>query len=606
MHRSRRRASLVSLAALLLLALGLVGAPPGSPAGATGSNDGVTGYPHDDELRLNEIQVVGTHNSYKKFLQPEFEAALEAQFPGLTQFWDYEHRPLPEQFAELGVRQIELDIFADPEGGRYAERNAQAFAGLPLDPGIPELHEPGMKVLHIQEVDVESTCWTLVSCLTELREWSDANPGHVPVFVLVEAKDATIPDPLNLGFVQPIEFDAEQLDAVDAEILSVFDEERIITPDSVRGERETLEEAILTDGWPTLGEVRGKVMFGLDNGGRIQNAYLDGHPSLEGRVMFSSGSAPGNPETAFIKYNNAVGSFDAIQSAIAAGYMVRTRADNDPQQTGDDLFDVRDTALASGAQFVSTDFPEEDPRQDTGYFVQMPGGTPARCNPISAPEWCEPQFIEDPALLAGPPAPACDDTLFSDIPAGHPFCDEITTAVRDGIVQGYDDGTFRPTAAVSRQAMAAFLYRSQVGAAKVDVDEEPEVCDVSGGFSDVDADHPFCAEIMWLAGEGIAQGYDDGTFRPGEPVSRQAAMAFLYRAEDTPKAEPLCAGGDFSDVDADHPFCTEIAWGVGQGIVEGFEDGTFRPLEPVSRQAAVAFLVRATGAEPVPDAPQAG
>lgn len=358
-------------------------------------------HPRDDQLRINEVQVLGTHNSYHLPPDETFAEALEEEIPGIAAEFDYEHEPLPVQFEEQGIRQIELDIFADPDGGAFAERRAYEYAGLDRDPGIDELHEPGFKVLHVQEVDPESTCWTFVSCLEGVREWSAANPGHVPVMILVEAKDAEIPDPFDLGFVPPVPLgDPDLLDAIDAEILSVFDEDQIVTPDDVRGDRESLEEAVLEDGWPTLGEARGKVLFALDNTNMIMDTYIEGHPSLEGRVMFTGGTPPGEPETAFMKLNDPLESYDDIVAAVADGYLVRTRGDADPQQRGD-LVEQRDLALSSGAQYISSDFPEPDPRFEGGYFVEMPGGTPARCNPVNAPDWCEPGDVEDPDLLTG-------------------------------------------------------------------------------------------------------------------------------------------------------------------------------------------------------------
>lgn len=382
-------------------------------AGVTGAAAPAGRYPADPTLRLNQLQVVGSHNSYHKRPNPVFHDALEAKFPGITAQWNYEHAPLPEQFTSQGVRQIELDVWADPVGGLFADRKSHAYAGLPADPGIPELHEPGFKVLHIHEVDVESTCWTLQSCLAQVKAWSDANPGHAPMMLLIEAKEDVIPDLLSLGYAKPVPFDAAQLDALDAEIRSAFDPGDIITPDEVRGSHPTLEDAVLNGGWPTLEQSRGRVLFGLDNGGGVQDAYLAGHPSLQGRVMFSGNSDPGNPETAFIKYNDPIGDYDKIRAAVAAGYIVRTRADADPQQLNPNLIADRDQALASGAQFVSTDFEVPDPALGP-YQVQMPGGTPARCNPISAPAGCTSTDIENPLwLAAAAPEPPTTTTTTS-------------------------------------------------------------------------------------------------------------------------------------------------------------------------------------------------
>ncbi len=398
----RRSAVPILVAALSLLAVTFGAAGAGADSR----------YPNDDTLRLNELQVLGTHNSFHLRPQPQFRDLIETVIPGITAEWDYEQLPLADQFADQGVRQIELDVWADPDGTIFSDRKSHEAAGLPADPGIPELHEPGFKVLHIHEVDVESTCWNLRTCLAAVRTWSDANPGHAPLTILIEAKQDVVPDLLGLGYAPIVPIGPAELDELDAEIRAAFDPEDIITPDDVRGSRATLEEAILNDGWPTLGASRGRVLFALDNGGAVQSSYLAGHPSLAGRVMFTSGSEPGNPETAFIKYNDPIGDFARIQSAVAAGYIVRTRADADPRQANPDLFADRDQALASGAQFISTDYPVPDPIREAEhpdravpYQVVMPGGTPARCNPISAPPSCAPSDIEDPDALGPVPDP---------------------------------------------------------------------------------------------------------------------------------------------------------------------------------------------------------
>ena len=403
-----RRVLLLPLVTALLLATSIAG---------IGSAGAEIRYPNDGSIRLNQLQVMGTHNSFHKRPNPVFRDSLELMLPGLTAQWDYEQLPLTDQFTSQGVRQIELDVWADPEGTIFSNRLSYEYAGLPADPGIPELHEPGLKVLHIHEVDVEATCWTFVTCLAEVKTWSDANPGHAPLTILVEAKEDVVPDLLGLGYAPIVPFDAAQLGTIDDEIRSVFTPDDLITPDDVRGSRATLEEAVLTDGWPTLAESRGKVLFALDNGGGTQAEYLDGHPSAQGRVLFPSGSEPGQPETAFIKYNDPIGDFDKIQYAVANGYIVRTRSDADPTQTDPDLFSDRDQAIASGAQFVSTDYPVPDPIREaehpdrtTPYFVQMPGGTPARCNPISGPPACTASDIEDPAWLGPEPPPTTTTT----------------------------------------------------------------------------------------------------------------------------------------------------------------------------------------------------
>jgi hypothetical protein len=221
----------------------------------------------------------------------------------------------------------------------------------------------------------------------------------MPLMIQIEAKDDPIPDPGNFGFVVPRKIGPAEFDALDAEIRSVFDADEMITPDDVRGDRASLEEAITTDGWPTLRDSRGKVLFTLDNEGGYLQDYVAGHPALKGRVLFTD-SPRGTPEAAFMKLNDPRTDEAAIHQAVLDGYVVRTRADADTIQarTGDTV--MRDAALRSGAQWVSTDYPVDDPQFPPAYLATIPGGTPGRCNPVRLPAGCTASDIENPASLS--------------------------------------------------------------------------------------------------------------------------------------------------------------------------------------------------------------
>jgi Phosphoinositide phospholipase C, Ca2+-dependent len=353
--------------------------------GCSGGSDFQLSLPEDNIL-MNQVQYLGTHNSYHIAPRADLFDLLLAFIPDVAPTLDYTHIPLPEQFTTQGIRQIELDIFDDPEGSLYANRPALTLLGEDPASGIPELDEPGLKVLHVQEIDFETTCYTFVSCLEEIKDWSDANPGHLPIMVLVEAKDEVIPDPVNLGFVIPLPFGADALNRIDEEIRSVFPAEQLIVPDDVRGDFATLEAAILSEGWPRLSQARGKIMFALDNGGEKRDTYIVGHTSLEGRVLFTDSPA-GTPEAAFMKRNNPLENPGEIESLVKQGYLVRTRADADTVQARSGDTTQRDAALASGAHFISTDYPVPDPRF-TDYHVSLPGNGVARCNPVNPGE-CE-------------------------------------------------------------------------------------------------------------------------------------------------------------------------------------------------------------------------
>jgi hypothetical protein len=354
-------------------------------------------YPRDDELRLNQLQVLGSHNSYHIRPAPPILAALLAYSPALSEPLEYDHPPLGEQFEDQRIRQIELDVFADPFGGLYSTPYGLELTTGEPDARIPELGAAGFKVLHIQDIDFDVVCQTFIECLEDVKVWSDAHPLHLPIMILVEAKDDVLPD-LGFNFVVPLPIGDPELDALDAEIRSVFPPARLITPGDVRGTRATLAEAVRSDGWPTLGASRGKVLFCLDNGGGTLADYIRNHPSLQGRVMFTSSPASA-PEAAFMKLNDPIGDFDEIQAAVAEGFVVRTRADADTVEARTNDTVPREMALASGAQWVSTDYPVPDPAFGTGYMVEIPSGMPARCNPINAPAECTSLDIENPAHL---------------------------------------------------------------------------------------------------------------------------------------------------------------------------------------------------------------
>ncbi len=264
------------------------------------------------EPRLNQIQVIGTHNSYHLAPDPAVRALIAATGRQRAEAIDYSHRPLAEQFSRLGIRQIELDLYADPEGKLFAEPAARKIlSGLGKDPGPdpdPEgrLRKPGMKVLHLPDVDYRTTVPTLVEALKQVRAWSQANRRHVPILILLELKSERVP-----GLpARPIPFTSRELEAVDAEILSVFPREAILTPDRLRGRFATLPEAIKADGWPTLDSVRGLVFFALDNEGSVRDLYLEGRPALRGR----SCSRPSPPRTPRRR-----GSRSTIQSGASTG-----------------------------------------------------------------------------------------------------------------------------------------------------------------------------------------------------------------------------------------------------------------------------------------------
>lgn len=299
-------------------------------------------YRLDATLRLNQIQVLGTHNSYH---------VAPAPGPALTPDRDITHSPLAVQLERQSVRQIELDVH--------------------MVPGAP------LAVYHLQG-DEGTTCPTLVQCLQQVLEWSKGHPGHLPVFVLIEPKHevGALVDPL----------------AVDAEVRSVFSAQQLLTPDDVQGSWPTLRQAIQEGGWPVLGATRDKVVVVLNDEILTRSTYTANETSLRGRAMFVYASPP-SPLAAITSVPDARLESARIASLVGAGLIVRTRADDAGVEARANDTSRASAALASGAQLVSTDFPVPAP---SGYVVPAPGN-PARCDPLNTPAdvGCTPRDVED-------------------------------------------------------------------------------------------------------------------------------------------------------------------------------------------------------------------
>ena len=385
----RRRAHTAPLLTLVLAAVTLAAAP-----GPAAGNGGQAKRP----LRMNEIQVIGTHNSYHRELSKAERAAHDAVYGGAPVydgFLAYSHASLPNQLSRQGVRGLELDLYPDPEGGLYANPllRQRLAAGPLMD---RDWYRPGIKVLHTHDLDYNSTCVRLVRCLRLVRRWSRSNARHVPLLVMLELK-GTDPVAGPAGGVVVPPWDRAALAGLDREIRSLFRPDELITPDDVRRPGLTLSQSVLRHGWPTLRRARGQVMFLMDNDpGAISAAYLRGRPNLEGRVLFTN-ARPGARDAAFVKRNEPTGAnLQRIRRLVRAGYIVRTRSDIPlATVTSGDRAQLR-AALRSGAQLVSTDFPEVgmSARYDSNYVVSLPSGGPARCNPVIRLRGCRSRKLE--------------------------------------------------------------------------------------------------------------------------------------------------------------------------------------------------------------------
>ncbi len=333
-------------------------------------------WSNSDDLPINKIQVIGSHNSYKKAIEPELFKFFQQKDSVSSSKIDYEHIAIEKQL-DMGLCNLEIDVYADEKGGRFAHPKGLDMVKnqSPYNTdGVME--KPGFKVLHIPDLDFRTQFSTLAEGLQQLKRWSDAHPNHYPIFITLEAKDAVAKST-----------DADQTNNLTEAVFAELDQtlrdnlgtKNILTPDMVRGKSSTLNDAVTHGSWPTVKAARGKFLFILDDKGSKRDLYIAGHSSLKGRVMFANSDA-GTPEAAMMILNNPKD--PAIKEMVKKGYIIRTRADNDTQQARKNDKTDFIAACNSGAQIITTDYYLKSTHFKSDYVVSFEGNTYFRVNPL--------------------------------------------------------------------------------------------------------------------------------------------------------------------------------------------------------------------------------
>ena len=175
---------------------------------------------------------------------------------------------------------------------------------------------------------------------------------------------------------------------------------------------------------------------------------------------------------------------------------------------------------------------------------------------------------------------------FVDVAEDAVYCDAVLWAYYhepEQITSGFDATHFGPQKACTRAQVVTFLWRA------AGCPEPTGSIDVFKDASDIAA--PFRKAVAWAVEKGITTGYEDGTFRPNDSVTRAQFVTFLWRYEGRPASSGSVAGfEDAAEIAA--PYRDAVAWAVEKGVTTGYNDGTFRPNAVCPRWAVVLFMYR--------------
>jgi hypothetical protein len=325
-------------------------------------------YGQDTNVRLNDIRILASHNSYKKLPHPKVVKFLSRFKKRLGEEnnpiqLDYGHLPIETQMSDYNIRGLELDVYYDPKGSLYRKRKINRFIiGQKVKVRDEKMKQPGFKLLHIPDIDFETNYLTFIDALKSVKSWSKNNPNHSPIFINVEVKGTSAADESKflriLGFKRAIPMDSLAFISLNNEILSVFSDGEIYKPIQLQSNYNCIKDRIFSEGWPLLSECMGKIFFILQgNNEDIYRKILQNDKSL---CMFAY-DEPGASNTAFVIRNNSKNKEREI-GLLSDYYIIRTRTDAGTIQARNNDYSDFVSALKSNAQIISTDYYKPDQR----------------------------------------------------------------------------------------------------------------------------------------------------------------------------------------------------------------------------------------------------
>ena len=172
-------------------------------------------------------------------------------------------------------------------------------------------------------------------------------------------------------------------------------------------------------------------------------------------------------------------------------------------------------------------------------------------------------------------------TTYQDVDEGAWYAASVAFCQQHELMEGASSGSFEPDGLLTRWTLAEALYRLAGSPAPEGEEEAP--------FTDVGAEHPNVAAIRWAKASGVVSGYEDGSFGPEDPITREQIAALLWndRGREEPGASaPYTDRAEVSDWAAG-----AVEWAYGVRLMQGTPEGAFLPQSNTSRAQGAAVIM---------------
>lgn len=292
-------------------------------------------------IKFNELRYIATHNSYQTEAVDEYKKIFknlsELTFGLISEKTGEFVSPTVSEQLNNGIYSLEIDIETFDRDG-----------------------EISFTCMHSPTLDMTTSCYDFSLLLKEISMWSDNNPNHLPITIIVEPKSFFIP--------------LEDMKFFNLDYALAFDEalraglgDKLFTPADMLRDYESFGAMRAADDWCEVEDMLGKVLILLHDC-NVTEKYIETDSSLKSQAMFPMLREEDTDRdcASFLLINDPEDAYASSEEIIKDGkFVVRTRADQFTSVSQEN----RELALASGAQIVSTDYPVKSDLQEGDYYL---------------------------------------------------------------------------------------------------------------------------------------------------------------------------------------------------------------------------------------------